>query len=154
MENSSLRDALTDDQGGRLLDWGLARVKEAAERTAGMSDEEAEVLMDQQTQAVGAVMRQINRLVETAQRASQEEAASLWQEFVNALQSIEPPLPPARVARAASLALARHNQDSRALFDQLMNIIGEDESNQTGDSGQTAQADPTTNDQNAEAESQ
>lgn len=63
MENSSLRDNLTDEQATQLLDWGLAQIKQTAVTTSRLPEEDADPLMEKDATAVRLIMQGINDLV-------------------------------------------------------------------------------------------
>ena len=72
-ENSSLRDELDDDQAKRLLDWGSGYLKKVANDTAELADNDAENILEAQTERVTGVMRQVNRLTRAVTAGDQQE---------------------------------------------------------------------------------
>ncbi|MEW5987502.1 MAG: hypothetical protein AB1791_12785 [Chloroflexota bacterium] len=86
LENSTLRDALTDEQGQQLLDWGLGQVKQAVADTLSVDAGEIEAVLEERTAAIGRVMRAVNRLVGGLDAAADEEWPPLWQQLSDGLQ--------------------------------------------------------------------
>lgn len=72
-ENSSLRDDLNDDQAKRLLNWGSDYLKRVANKTAELPDDEAGNLLEVQTDRVGGVLRQVNRLAEAVRSEDDQQ---------------------------------------------------------------------------------
>ncbi len=64
LSDSSVRDALDDEQAQQLLDWGLARLRAAALELRHLPTEEARSLMDEKVRTLRRHMQQANRLVE------------------------------------------------------------------------------------------
>jgi hypothetical protein len=62
-EDSSLRSFLTDEQAQQLLEWGMAHVRQEANRTANLPDEDAAPLLEERVTAVRSVMQLVNRLM-------------------------------------------------------------------------------------------
>ena len=67
VEDSSVRDELTDEQGKQLIKWGMDQIEAEAERTADLSDEEAIPLLKQKTTAVRTTMLLVNKLMREAE---------------------------------------------------------------------------------------
>ncbi len=65
LENSSLRDHLTDEQATVLLDWGLAQIKATAQKTAHLPDEDAQPVLEKVGTAVSLIMQGVNDLMGT-----------------------------------------------------------------------------------------
>ncbi len=63
LENSSLRDNLTDEPAKALLGWGTAVITEKAALTAQFPDEDANRIMEQTSTAVRLIMQGVNELV-------------------------------------------------------------------------------------------
>jgi hypothetical protein len=125
LDNSSLRDALTDDQGKQLLDWGLAQTDAAAERTAKLPDAEADPALEDHVTAVSDVMRQVNRLVAVWPSAGDENIGDHLKKLLAGLQAVrQTALTTSQNEWVAKLAQpAYRQQDSAALFADLMNLV-------------------------------
>lgn len=63
VEDSSLRDHLTDEQAQLLIDWGLKLVEQTAERTASLPDEDAAPVLEEKVTAVRTIMQLVNRMM-------------------------------------------------------------------------------------------
>jgi hypothetical protein len=74
-ENSSLRDELNDDQAQRLLDWGSGYLKKVASETAELADNDAENILEAQTERVTGLMRQVNRLTRAMTGGDNQEVS-------------------------------------------------------------------------------
>lgn len=64
LSDSSVRDALDDEQAQQLLDWSLARLRAAAQDLRHLPTEEAQSLVDGKVQTLRQRMQQANRLIE------------------------------------------------------------------------------------------
>lgn len=73
VEDSSVRDELTDEQAKKLIKWGMDHIEAEAQRTADLPDEEAMPLLEEKTTAVRTTMLLVNKLVRGAD--SEEETA-------------------------------------------------------------------------------
>lgn len=73
LDNSSLRDALTDEQGQPVLDWGLAQLKAEARRTIDLPEEDVLPLLEKRAGTVSNLMRYFNRYVQTFSNPSAVE---------------------------------------------------------------------------------
>lgn len=62
LSDSSLRDELTDEQGQRLLDWGLAVLRRVGMATLSLQREEALALLNEKLTAVRLIMQSVNQL--------------------------------------------------------------------------------------------
>lgn len=69
VEDSSVRDELTDEQGKELIKWGMAHIEAEAQRTADLPDEEAMPLLEEKTTAVRSTMLLVNKLVRGVESA-------------------------------------------------------------------------------------
>jgi hypothetical protein len=124
LDNSSLRDALDDDQAQRLLEWGLAHVRLAAYETAELPDEEAETVMDEVTTAVSRVMKEVNRLVDGATTMDDEEAGQRRQNLVENLIHLQPGCATVALTAEGQDILARRQELTRPeLFERLMALL-------------------------------
>jgi hypothetical protein len=125
MENSSLRDELTDDQAQRLLDWGNDHLKKVAAETAGLGDEDADNILEAQTERVSGVMRQVNRVVETVNRGERQEAEDHLKALLENLDSLQNKT----VESEADVEqlVAAPEIDNQQLFEKLMALIDDGE---------------------------
>lgn len=73
LDNSSLRDALTDEQGQPLLDWGIAQLKAEARRTIDLPEEDILPLLEERAGTVANLMRYFNRYIQTFSNPSAVE---------------------------------------------------------------------------------
>lgn len=64
LSDSSVRDALSDEQAQQLLDWGLSRLRARARELSRLPAEEARLHMDQEVHALRRRMQEANRLIE------------------------------------------------------------------------------------------
>ena len=62
LSDSGLRDELTDEQGQRLLDWGVAVLRRVGLATVALSEEDASVVLDEKLTAVRLIMQSVNQL--------------------------------------------------------------------------------------------
>jgi hypothetical protein len=69
VEDSSVRDELTDEQGKELIKWGMDHIEAEAQRTADLPDEEAMPLLEEKTTAVRSTMLLVNKLVRGVESA-------------------------------------------------------------------------------------
>jgi hypothetical protein len=124
LENSSLRDALTDEQAQQLLDWALAQVRQTAVRTANLPDNDAEPVLDETTTAVSQVMKQINRLVDGAGAIDEREFEDRCRQLATAVQQIKQTPPLAEKLEACRPLVARSDPQARAaLFAHLIALL-------------------------------
>jgi hypothetical protein len=124
MENSSLRDGLTDEQAQQLLDWGLALIRQTAVRTANLPDDDAEPVLEEVTTAVSQVMKQINRLVDGAGTMDENEFEERWQQLTAALPQLKVAPPAAeQIAPCRTLISGSDSQSRESLFAYLMALL-------------------------------
>ena len=124
LENSSLRDGLTDTQAQRMLDWGLAHVERTAVRSQNMPDDDAEPLLDGVVTAVSRVMKQVNRLVDGAAYMDDAEAADRLSQLWDSLRLVEPGTAvPENFAAVQNLAAQRSVLGGEQLFERLAAVI-------------------------------
>lgn len=124
VSDSSLRDALTDDEAQQLLDWGLAQLRREVRRTAALPPPEARSQLEAQAGAVRQVMRQANRMVRGLPEATKGERREHLLRFLEGLRDAG-----ARSMQAEALIdlqktiLNQETTDSEALFGQLMGLM-------------------------------
>lgn len=125
-ENSSLRDELNDEQAKRLLDWGNSYLKKVADETAELADEDAETVLDEKTEQVSNVMRQVNQLTKSvAVGDSQEMSAQLraLRKGIDGLKDVSGDSS-AELEQVTDLSEAERSQ----VFESLMSVLdGEEE---------------------------
>lgn len=68
LSDSSVRDALNDEQARQLLDWALAQLRARAEALSHLPAEEARSLIDDKVHALRRRMQQANQLIEQIPR--------------------------------------------------------------------------------------
>lgn len=64
LSDSSLRDALDDEQAQQLLDWGLDQVRASAEQVCHLPPEDAQARIDEKVHALRRRMQRANRLLD------------------------------------------------------------------------------------------
>lgn len=125
-ENSSLRDELNDDQAQRLLNWGSSYLKKVANDTAELADEEAENIMEAQTERVTGVMRQVNRLTRAVSGGDQQELGEHLKLLKANLEGL--PNTADNIPVDVEQRLAAPDTNVEQVFDELMSLIdGEEE---------------------------
>jgi hypothetical protein len=131
-EDSSLRDALTDEQAGRLLDWGLTQVKQKVEATLEMPHEEAATTLEEYSHQVRQVMREVNQLVETLPQAEESEGWTQLLAFSQSLHKLDVPhlRKEATVSPLFRLEAERDSLDQATLFERLLVILQPEEANE------------------------
>lgn len=124
LDNSSLREALDDEQAQRLLDWGLAHVSHAVAQVAHLPDEEAEAILDEVTTAVSRVMKEVNRLVDGAAVMDDAEAQQRWQQLIDNLRRLQPSGATTAVAAEGQQILQRRQVITGPdLFESFMTLL-------------------------------
>lgn len=126
-ENSSLRDALTDEQATELLNWGLAQLDPVVAQTLALDDAAAEPLLAAQADLVRQLMHQVNRLV-TLLPDPAAEMAEVWQQLLLFSQLLRRQRPTPAGAEQTTAALFQLVQDRTSLsqadiFRQLMQLL-------------------------------
>lgn len=125
-ENSSLRDELNDDQAKRMLDWGSAYLKDMVEETAGLPDEEAENILQTQTERVSEMMRQVNGLAKAVRNDDRQELLAQYNLFTRKADELLPHISHTPLAIEKLLDSSRESSDH--IIDQLMSLLdGEEE---------------------------
>lgn len=125
-ENSSLRDELNDEQAKRLLDWGNRYLKKVADKTAELADEDAEIVLDEQTEHVSSVMRQVNQLTKSVAAGDPQEMSDQLQALRKGIDGLKDVSGDSAVAldQMAVLSEAERSQ----VFKSLMSVLeGEEE---------------------------
>ncbi len=129
LENSSLRDALDDEQAQQMLDWGLAVIAGEVERTLKLSDEQALPRLEGSASIVRKIMGQVNDLVDTLPEMSDTDS---WHELLLLTERLRrlqaTPAEKLESAREAiGLGRARHQLDRDTVFAHLLDILRRDE---------------------------
>lgn len=126
--DSSLRDALTDEQAGLLLDWALAQVRSKVEQTAQLSPEEAETQVERQVSALKRVMLVVNRLVDRGSEAPEAVARERIEQLVDALCEVDyRTIHVEDMLALEKLVLNRDELDRASIFGRLEKVIRRDE---------------------------
>jgi hypothetical protein len=126
--DSSLRDALTDEQAGLLLDWALAQVRSKVEQTAQLSPEEAETQVERQVSALKRVMLIVNRLVDRGAEAPEAVARERIEQLVDALCEVDyRTIHVEDMLSLEKLVLNRDELDRASIFGRLEKVIRRDE---------------------------
>jgi hypothetical protein len=124
VEDSSLRDALTDTQAGKLLAWALAQLEREIDRTLELPAEEAAPRVENKTHAVRQVMHLTNKLVEDLPQASLARSREYFLQLVDALCEVD-----AQAVQVDDMLLVekmaekRESMDRETIFDELMTMI-------------------------------
>ncbi|HZD10333.1 MAG TPA: hypothetical protein VE553_03245 [Candidatus Binatia bacterium] len=127
VSDSSLRDALDDDQAQRLLDWGLAQVRNSAEKARKLPAAQARAAMESAVQSVRNVMQQTNRLVEQVTQGNDDMYVAVLK-LVEALYELDDSTILLRdLMSLEDLARNRSDFDRQAIFSHLMSLIGGEE---------------------------
>lgn len=64
LSDSSVRDALDDEQAQQLLEWGLAQLRARVGELRDLPSEEARLRMDEEVHALRRRMQEANRFIE------------------------------------------------------------------------------------------
>lgn len=124
VSDSSLRDALADDEAQQLLDWGLAQLRREVQRAAALPSPEARSQLETQVGAVRQVMRQANRMVRGLSGTTQGERREHLLRFLEGLRDAG-----ARSIQVDALIdlektiLDQETTDSEAVFRHLMGVM-------------------------------
>jgi hypothetical protein len=122
--DSSLRDALNDEQAHQLLAWGLAQVKREAEASATLSEAEAEPLLQQRVETVRRVMRHLNHLVQGLAAEPKSNVREDMAQMIDALTEIDADaLQVKDIFALEDLVTGDETLDRNAIFEQLMDIV-------------------------------
>jgi hypothetical protein len=125
-ENSSLRDELNDEQAQRLLDWGSDYLKKVANETAELADNDAENILDAQTEKVTGLMRQVNRLTKAVTNGDDQEVMEHLKALQGNLDGLLDAAGDSTTNAAQLLALPEAEGDQ--VFEALMTLLdGEEE---------------------------
>lgn len=124
VDDAGLRSNLTDAQAELLLDWGVAQVRETAQQTAPLSDEDAYPVLEAKVASVRQIMRLVNRLMKpvakTAFPAPQYHMARLLK-TLSGLTGREPE--PEIVSLGETFIRMRPDLDDERTFQLLMELI-------------------------------
>jgi len=128
LSDSSLRDALDDDQAQQLLDWGMAQLRASAEKAREFPAAQAEIVIADTVQSLRRVMQQANRLVERAPQGAEDIYVAVLR-FVEGLNELdEHTIRLEDLMILEQLALQRDNLERSTVFSRLMAVInGEEE---------------------------
>ena len=124
ISDSSLRDALTDDEAQQLLDWGLAQLRRELRHAAALPSPEARSQLEAQVGAVRQVMRQANRMVRGLPGATKGERREHLLHFLEGLRDAG-----ARSVQAEALIdlektiMDQETTDSEVVFRHLLGVM-------------------------------
>lgn len=124
LENSSLRDALDDQQANVLLDWGLRKIKDAAQGTADLPHEAAESVMQSQTEAVSGVMRQVNEMMQELAAGRQEGVSQRLAQLLDDLDAFRSESADSTIqARTGQVLNGLNELEPDQRFDRIMKLV-------------------------------
>lgn len=131
VEDSSVRDHLTDELAQPLIDWGLAQVEQTAVRTAHLPDETAAPLLEEKVTAVRTIMRLVNELMQPiTEQAAEPDSDDMVEEkiirlFKNLTWLTNQPVGLAHLRQVdAFLQIRRQpSPDPAAAFQPLMTLL-------------------------------
>ncbi len=130
LENSSLRDSLTDEQAAALLAWGTAVITEKAVLTAQFPDEEANRILEQTGTAVRLIMQGVNDLVGDVGRPLAFDIIddTMMRLLKNLRWLTDRRLTPGQQDQREAYNRARDEGDADAAFAALLALIGFEDS--------------------------
>jgi hypothetical protein len=124
VDDSSLRDCLTDTQAQRLLDWGMACLALEATGANDLSDEDAMPILEAATATVRRVLRLVNLFMSKPLDAAGGGLDTIMDELLRKAGQLAGNSPePARLARAEILGRDRLDLDDDAAFERIMALI-------------------------------
>lgn len=124
IDDLSLRSNLTDTQAKRLLDWGLARVKDAAMDVADLSDEDAYPALEEKVVIVRQLMRTVDRLMGPPDDSPGMAPADHIDLLLNSLPRLTgQATSPALVAYGEFLGSDWPDQEAEVAFQLLMDLV-------------------------------
>lgn len=91
LENERLTADLDDQAANFLLDWGVTWAKMIAQRSAGLSESEADEIMDEALRALRGLLRSVNRWVSRAPQMDEVERTTLLTQMVEQVAAINGP---------------------------------------------------------------
>lgn len=122
--DSTLRDALRDEEAHQLLVWGLAQVKREAKASAMLGEAEAEPLLQQRVENVQRVMRHLNRLVEGLAAEPKSNVREDMAQMIAALTEIDADaLQVKDIFALEDLVAGEETLDRSVIFEQLMEVV-------------------------------
>lgn len=120
MDNSALRDNLSDEQANQLLEWAFTHIEQVVKRTQSLPDDDAQPIIDHTIIAISRVMLQVNRLIDClVNQTNLEESESYFALFINnlaALQTLSADV-------YDRLAMMVNLSDEGEVFDLFMQIL-------------------------------
>lgn len=119
--DSSLRDALNDQQAAQLLDLVVDHIQAQLNQTVDMTEAEAEAFTGELVTAVRQVLLRTNRLVDGLAGWDDDEAASQVYQFITSLQDLTGG--PAPLATLGLLDAERRDWDHDQIFQRIMRLI-------------------------------
>ncbi len=129
LENSSLRDNLTDEQAAALWDWGTVVITQKAALTAQFPDEEANHILEQTSTAVRLIMQGVNDLVGSVGRPLTFDVIddTMMRLLKNLHWLTDRRLTAAQQASRAAFSQARGAGDVDAAFAALLALISSED---------------------------
>ena len=121
MESSSWRDNLDDLQAQRLMNWAQRYVNKTVDKTAVLSDGEAEEVIDGAVTAVLRVMQDINQLTPLLSQLDEESSRKQLQKFSNNCETVL--LPPMFVGDIEQILYQRQSWQPSETFEALYQIL-------------------------------
>jgi hypothetical protein len=125
MEDSSLRDNLTDTQAQQLLKWGIRQIEDAARRTLGLPDEAAKQTVEKEGTAVHLIMKGVNDLMGTIGKPLEfdiiDDVMTRLLKNHRWLTNERPS--PARLKHVTYFNEERQNENREAAFQHLLSLI-------------------------------
>jgi hypothetical protein len=82
LENESLTAGLDDATAKELLDWGVACAEAIAQETAGLDDDEAEIVIEPRLRATRGLMRRVRQWVVNRHEMDPEAGVELMSEII------------------------------------------------------------------------
>ena len=126
--DSRLRDALTDDQARKVLQWAESEVKREVERTIDLPVTEAAQNVEERTEKVKEVVRQINRLASELPETTPARSREYLMQFVEALCEVDArQIDMNDILALQEMAVERKELDNSAIFQRLMAIVNSEE---------------------------
>ncbi len=132
LSNSSLRDELTDEQGQRLLDWGIVVLQRVGIATVLLPEEAALSLLDEKLTAVRLIMQSVNQLTAHPGLLPEEDLvnARLVRLGKNLQWLIGDSTDRKRVQRIRHFKQQRGDIDRETAFQLLLEVLYADEDNE------------------------
>jgi hypothetical protein len=123
IDNSTLREALDDDQANQLIDWGLDEIDKFVKLVLDTPVAEATKAVEQRAELVANIMRYVNRFVRDVKNPLADEDVPVWcEKLCNSVDELAGVSPDSR-AQIESLYENRFLFSLEEVFDTLMGIL-------------------------------